>query len=149
MTETLTRRTALKAGIWAVPVVAVAVATPLAAASEVPQTRTRIEFTNATATEGGSKQIPWNTKIQEVNGVPVTNVYVSVTLKRESVQIAKVEKFFPSLGGNGNTNIIQGVFEGLELGNGSPYVVEFFASADNADAIQASKSLTPPDWWKW
>lgn len=34
MTDTLTRRSLVKVGIWAVPVVSVAVATPLAAASE-------------------------------------------------------------------------------------------------------------------
>ncbi|QIG58005.1 hypothetical protein SEA_PAULODIABOLI_321 [Microbacterium phage PauloDiaboli] len=57
MTGTLTRRTALKAGIWAVPVVAVAVATPLAAASEPPvQTKDRLTFN----TKNVNDQNPWN-----------------------------------------------------------------------------------------
>lgn len=153
MTDTLTRRTALKASVWAVPVVAVAFATPLAAASEPPvQTkRTKIKFSNVAAFGAGPNEVGWNTQIEvDHNPEAATGVYLRVVLKQGGQQIAVKEFTFPFIAGYGNTGTIQQNFTGLSKGDGSAFTIEVTASASNADQISGAgnQSVTPHGGWK-
>lgn len=146
----INRRTLVKAAAWSVPVIAVAVSTPLAAASTAPTTRSRIRFNNSSAFAAGPNQVGYSTMVQ-VNDVPepATGVYLRITLKRNGQQVAVKEFNFPFIAGYGNAGNIQGTFDGLQKGDGSAFTVEFFASATNADSISAvgNQTVTPHGGW--
>ena len=152
MTDTLTRRTLVKGAAWAMPVVAVAVATPLAAASEPypPATKSKIKFNNTSSHNQGPNEVGFNTMIQVDGPEAVTGVYLRVQLKRGGAVIATKEFTFAHIGGHGNSGQVQGPFTGLPIGDGSAFTVEFFASAANADSISGvgNQPVTPNGGWR-
>lgn len=146
---TIDRRTLIKGAAWAVPVIAAAVAVPLAAASGEPDPKKSvIEFTNVTSNQAGSNEVGWNTKIKVVGPVSVTGVYLRVTLKRGGETLKTEEYHFSYIAGYGNSGEVRGAFTGLSKGDGSPFTVEFYASADNADYITGvGDPVTPHGGW--
>lgn len=135
------RRTFIRSAAWAAPVIAVAVATPLAAAS-TPPTRNRIRFTNATATEGREANTVYaNTKVQVIDGPePVTNVVLTVTANGETRT-----HVWGSLAGWGNTEKVAEQFQGVP--KGAPVLVAFTATADGCTPISAQVAVKTPGWW--
>ncbi|QWY84127.1 hypothetical protein SEA_A3WALLY_320 [Microbacterium phage A3Wally] len=132
MTDTLTRRTALKAGIWAVPVVAVAVATPLAAASEPPvQTKDRLTFNTKEASDlNPNGQKPRIKVILSAMDTTGPDAIGPVTLTMTLVDAAGVQQTRSTVrnigGGWGNTGNWVEHFDNVARG---PYRVSFTAVA--------------------
>jgi hypothetical protein len=141
----ITRRTALKASAWSVPVIAVAVSTPLAAASTTPETRSnRLRFTNVTATVGKSPNTIYaNTKVQVIDGPDaVENVVIVVSISAGG----SLSYTFPYVGGWGNTDQVYPEFRNVP--KGEPVTVSFFATADGCEPISASVQVVTPSWWQ-
>lgn len=142
MTTDMTRRTLVKSAAWSVPVIAAAVAMPLAAASTVPETKNRIRFTNATATVGKEPNTVYvNTKVQVIDGPDaVQSVTLIVALGGRTFH--KVWALVP---GWGSTE--QVYFEFPDVPKGEPVTVTFYADADGVTAISNQVSLNTPSWW--
>ena len=81
----INRRTVLKGAIWSVPVIAAAVATPLAAASEVPPTnpptKSRLDFNAKDAwdnnIQGATTTVGAVVGAKTLDGTPVSGVLIS------------------------------------------------------------------------
>lgn len=137
-----------RALIWAVPVVAVAVATPLAAASAPVETpppgRDRLRFTNVTLRQGKHPNtLYFNTKVQVIDGPePVTGLSVHVRLSRGGEQSV----FFDApISGWGNSGLISMEFPGIPKGD--PVTVTVVATALNVNPITGTDTEETPKWW--
>ncbi len=143
----LDRRTVVRGAVWAVPVIAVAVAAPLAAASDpAPPTevKDRIAFTNATATVGSRpNSIYVNTKIRVTDGpAPVEQLMLTVSISRDGQTYSQT---FAVVAGWGATDIVQVEFPNVP--QGSPVVVTFTAWAVGVKTIVAETTVVTPTWW--
>lgn len=137
--STVNRRTVVSAA-WAAPVIALAVATPAAAASE-PSTSAELVWTNLTATAGSKPNVIYaNTKIMNTGDTatgPVT-LYVSV-------DGAETQTFtWPSIPAWGNTEQVNVEFSGME--KGKTHTVYFFAET-GAQQLEGRVIMTAPEWW--
>lgn len=142
---TIDRRTVIQGAAWAVPVIAAAIATPLAAASQPtsPTKANRLRFTNLTMTEGGEKNtLYFNTKIQVNGGQPVEQVMLTVSLSRDAETVTRT---FPYIAGDGNSGIVELVFPGIS--KGSDVVATVQAWALNVETISGQVSRATPGWW--
>lgn len=142
------RRDILKAAAWSVPVIAAAVATPMASASEpTVDEHPRIRFTNTTATVGGRPNTVYvNTKINVIDGPEgVNGLNVYILLKQQGRVYAESLVVGGSLNGWGSTDILRVEFPNLSK-NG-PIEVLFHADADGVIPITGRVDLMPPSWW--
>lgn len=137
------RRKALKAMAWAVPIVALTVSTPLAAAS-VPPDCNRIKFANVTATVGGKPNTLYvNTKVQVIDGpAAVERLTLVVSLSRNGQTVTKL---WPHIAGWQSTE--QVYLEFPDIPKGDPVTVSFAAFAPGVIAIGASVKVETPSWW--
>lgn len=149
MTDTTpTRRSIVKAAAWSAPVIAMAVATPLAAASTVPATpapaKNRLRLTNATATVGKKPNTIYaNTTVQVIDGpASVENVVLVVSLSRGGSSIQKV---WALIGGWGHSGRVDMEFPGIP--KGEPVDVTFSAHAAGVASIAQSVRVVTPSWW--
>ncbi|AWY05676.1 hypothetical protein SEA_OLINDD_106 [Microbacterium phage OlinDD] len=129
---------------WSVPVIAMAVATPLAAASAEPVVEAnRIKFTNVTATEGPKPNVIYaNTRVQVVDGpASVKGVTLVVSISTGS----SVTRTFPLIGGWGSTDQQYFEFEGVP--KGEPVTVTFTAVASGVKSIVGQVKVVTPSWW--
>jgi hypothetical protein len=141
------RRDIVKAAAWSIPVIAIAVSTPLAAASEAPASAplaNRLSFTNVTATVGAKPNtIYFNTKVLVSAGQPVTNIMVAVSLSRDGQTQVRT---FPYTAGYGNTGLIELEFPGIP--KGAPVTVAATAWADGVAKIDGHDTVVTPSWWR-
>lgn len=76
------RRTVLKGAVWSVPVIAAAIATPLAAASQVPPTKSRLDFNAKDAwdnkIQAGTTTVGAVVGAKTLDGTPVPGVLIAV-----------------------------------------------------------------------
>lgn len=141
----LPRRTVVKAAAWAVPVIAMAVSTPLAAASVAPvEQRNRLRFSNVTARVGAeANAIYFNTTVI-VNDGPdqADQVMLSVSLSRDGETVTRT---WPLIAGWGNGGNVELVWRGIP--KGAPVVVTATAWALNVATISGSDTVETPSWW--
>lgn len=142
----LNRRELLKAAAWSTPIIAAAIATPLAAASTQEPTENRIRFTNLTATVGKlSNTIYANTKIQVIDGpAPVTALTLTITLRQGETTFTHTQET-PHLPGWGGTPIFQVEQDGFD--KSQPIEAFFTATALHVEMITGVVTVTPPSWW--
>ena len=142
----LNRRELLKAAAWSTPVIAAAIATPLAAASAPEPTENRIRFTNLTATVGKKPNAVYaNTKVQVIDGpAPVTAVSLAVTLRQGETAFTHQQET-PQLPGWGGTEIFRIEQDGFD--KSQPIEVFFTATALHVEMITGLVTVTPPSWW--
>lgn len=138
------RRAVVRAAAWALPVIAVAVATPLAAASTPVETKNRIRFTNVTATVGkDSNAIYANTKIQVVDGpAAVEQLMLTIAISRDGTTYSET---FPMVAGWDATRKVEHVFR--DVPKGGPVTVTFTAWALGVATITGQAVVTTPSWW--
>jgi hypothetical protein len=135
----------VKGAAWAVPVIAAAIATPLAAASRpVADVRERMRFTNATATTGANRNsIYVNTKVQLMDGpAPAEQVMLSIGLSRGGKSVTKT---WPAVAGWGATETVSVEFP--DVPRGTPVDVTFTAWAIGVKTITAQSTVVTPNWW--
>ena len=142
----MNRREVLKGAVWAVPVIAAAIATPLASASEPEPSQNRVRFTNVTATVGARPNtVYFNTKVQVVDGpAPVQGLIVSVVLRQGDVVFTHTQET-PHLPGWGGAPIFQVEQDGFD--KSQPIEVFFTATALRVEMITGLVTVTPPSWW--
>lgn len=142
----MNRREALKGAVWAVPIIAAAIATPLTAASEPEPTQNRIRFTNVTATVGARPNtVYFNTKVQVVDGpAPVQGLIVTVVFRQGGVEFTHTQET-PHLPGWGGTPIFRIAQDGFT--SDAPVEVYLTATANNVTMITDYATVTPPRWW--
>lgn len=143
----MNRRELIKGAAWSVPVIAAAVATPLAAASAPePPTENRIRFTNLTARVGKkSNTVYANTKIQVIDGpAPVTALTLTITLRQGETTFTHTQET-PHLPGWGGTPIFQVEQDGFD--KSQPIEVFFTATALEVETITGLVTVAPPSWW--
>ena len=133
------RRVALKGIVWGAPVLAVATSAPALAAS---QTKSRIRFTNVTASEGKSKDTIYvNTKVNVVDGPePVKNLRVAACIEGHEAKEWRVDQ----LGGWGTTGLLKHEFK---VSGKESYLVTFTAEADGVTPIVDYVAVAAPKWW--
>lgn len=139
------RRTLVTGAAWMVPVIAAAVATPLAAASAPPlPPKDRIKFTNVTATVGARPNTIYvNTTVQVIDGPdPVHQIMLTITLSRDGQTFSHT---WPLVAGWGNTGRIETEFPSVP--RGSDVTVTFTAWAIDVKTITAQTTLSTPSWW--
>lgn len=140
------RRTLVRAAAWSIPVIALAVATPLAAASEAPATAplaNRLRFTNVTGNVGQKPNtIYFNTKVLVDGGPPVQNIVVAVSLSRGGGTVVRT---FPYVASYGNTGLIELEFPGIP--KGAPVTIAATAWADGVERISGTTRVMTPSWW--
>lgn len=137
MSNQISRRRVISSAAWAVPVITVAVAAPMAAASMATQNRLR--FANATATVGKKPNTIYvNTKVLVTDGPdPVYGVTLIITADGQSKTFT-----WPTLQGWGGTEQVKVEFEVTET-----TTVTFHAFADGIDPIHAAVTVEAPGWW--
>lgn len=137
----MNRRKLLKNAAWAVPVIATAVAAPLAAASVTEKKANRIKFTNVTATVGAkANSVYINTKLRVIDGpAPVEDAVVIVTVNGTPHTL-----FAGHLLGWGSSQILRLEVPGLPK---TPVQVDFYAEARGCEAISARVDVAAPGWW--
>lgn len=143
-----TRRGVLKSAAWSVPVIAASIAIPAAAASTAPvqPTKSRIAFTNATATVGAAANTLYlNTKVKVLDGpAPVNGLLLTITITAPGFE--QVEHYvWPPLAGWGTTALVS--LTTPNVPNGTPVTITFHANADDCAPINATVIVTPPGWW--
>lgn len=132
----VSRRTVLGAA-WAVPVVAVAVAVPAAAASEVAC----IEFTNTSAYEGAQALTAYvNTAVKNTGGT--ATVPVVLTIEVMGKPASRKQFNLGSLAAWGVSQQIRAEFPGLDAGT---YTVVFTATT-GATTITGTDTVTVKEW---
>ena len=141
----MNRRELLRSAAWSVPVIAAAVAAPMAAASE--PTANRIRFTNVTATVGKDKGTVYaNTKVQVIDGpAPVQGLIVTVTFCQGDLVFTHTQET-PHLPGWGGTPIFQVAQDGFITG--APVEVFFTATAVGVEMITGYQEVETPKWWQ-
>lgn len=135
----------MKGAAWSIPVIAMAVATPLAAASEPPiQTRDLLRFTNVTATVGKTPNTIYaNTKVQVTDGPDaVHQVMLTVSLSRDGVTYSQT---WPLLAGWDSTKKVEVEFPNVP--KGGDVLVTFTAWALEAKTIVGQAIVATPSWW--
>lgn len=140
------RRDIIKGAAWSVPIIAAAIATPLASASEPEPSQNRIRFTNVTATVGGKPNtVNFNTKVQVVDGpAPVQGLVVTVVFQQGDVVFTHTQEtpHLPGWGGTPIFRVEQGGFT-----SDAPVEVYLTATANNVTMITDYATVTPPRWW--
>ncbi|WP_167131958.1 hypothetical protein [Paramicrobacterium chengjingii] len=133
----VTRRTILGAA-WSAPVIAVAVATPAAAASETP--RSSLVFTNLTATEGKEPNALYvNTTVMNETGDATGPVQLYITCGDQ------VKRFsWSSIAGWGVSPHVAVDFYGLPKETNTVY---FLVEAGGAQ-LEGRVIVEAPGWWK-
>ena len=141
----MNRRELLRGAAWSVPVIAAAIATPMAAASE--PIANRIRFTNVTATVGKDKDTVYaNTKVQVIDGpAPVQGLIVTVTFCQGDLVFTHTQET-PHLPGWGGTPIFQIAQDGFITG--APVEVFFTATAVGVEMITGFQEVETPKWWQ-
>lgn len=147
MTDTLTRRTLVKGAAWSVPVLALAVSTPLAAASEAPAAAplaNRLRLTNVTLTVGReANKLYFNTTVQVNDGpAPVENLVLVVTLSRDGEAVTRT---FPYTPGWGNTGRV--ALEFADIPKGADVIATATAWADGVERVTGTDAEGTPSWW--
>lgn len=141
----MNRRELLRGAAWSVPVIAAAIAAPLAAASE--PIANRIRFTNVTATVGKDKGTVYaNTKVQVIDGpAEVHGLRVTITLAQSGVTFTH-EFTEPVLTGWGGTEQLRVEQSGFTYGE--PVQVFFTATALGAEMLTGYQEVKTPKWWQ-
>ena len=142
----MNRRELLRGAAWSVPVIAAAIATPMTAASEPVESRSRIGFTNLTATVGAGKGTVYvNTKVLVLDGPePVEGLSVTIVLEQGD-QSHRHTFAVASLPGWGSTDILRVQQAGFTVGE--PVKVFFTATANGAETITGMVQVETPRWW--
>lgn len=131
-----TRRTVLGAA-WSAPVIAVAIAAPAAAASEVAA----IEFTNVSAYEGANPLTAYvNTAVKNLNGTPTEPVMLTIEILGNPV--SRQQFNLGPLAAWGVSQQVRAEFPGLDAGT---YTVVFTATAGST-TVTGSDSVTVKEW---
>lgn len=138
------RRTVLKGAAWSVPVIAAAVAVPLAAASTSPQ---QVVLTNKTAGIGGKPNTIYvNYKVKATSGPGSTGlVTVVVTGARDGATIFTDTRTWPSLAGWDVTEYV--ALEFPDISKGKPVTVSVIVTCDDAYQDGFTKNVATPGWW--
>lgn len=140
------RRDLVKGAAWSVPVIAAAIATPLAAASEPSGGADRIRFTNLTATVGKKPNTIYaNTKVQVIDGpAPVTAVSLTITLRQGDLVFTHTQET-SHLPGWGGTPIFRIEQDGFD--KSQPIEVFFAATATGVNMITGHVLVQAAGWW--
>lgn len=143
MTE-ISRRTFTRAAAWSVPVIAAAVAVPLAAAST--QQRAVVVLTNKTAGVGGKPNTIFiNYKGKHTEGPDATGlVAILVTATRDGVEVYRDERTWV-LAGWGVTEYVSLEIPGIA--KGAPVTVTVLVTHEGAYQDGFSKTIETPGWW--
>lgn len=145
----LTRRTVIKGSAWAVPVIAAAVAVPLASASTTAgPRRSRIAFTNTTATVGrDANTIYVNTRIKVLDGPDsIDQLTLTVVVSTGgNIPDQVVTHVWPAIAGWGVTELLELEFPGMP--KDATLGVAFHAEATDCAPIDESRTVTPGRWW--
>lgn len=138
------RRQVLKAGVWAVPVIAAAVAVPAQAASGHVGC---VVLTNKTAGVGGKPNTLFvNYKVKHTEGPGAAGpVTVLVTATRDGVQVFSEQRDWASLAGWGVTEYVAVEIPGLS--KGSPVTVNVIVTQSGTYQDGFSQTVTTPGWW--
>lgn len=142
----LDRRTVVKGAAWSLPVIAMAVATPLAAASEAPAgLRKLLRLTNVSANPGQKPNTVYvNTMVLADTGEAVQQVVVRISINRDGVT---KEVVVPYIGGWGNSGQITHEFTNVPKGGEIIVTVEAFGI--NAELVRGTDNVGPGEqtWW--
>lgn len=137
------RRTIIKAGAWAVPVIAVTVAVPAHAASTATQ---RVVLTNKTAGIGGRPNTIFiNYKVKTTEGA-ADNVRVVVTGVQGGATIFEDARAIRPLVYRGDTcELVDLPFPGIT--KGEPVTVTVIVTCGDAYQDGFTKTIPTPGWW--
>lgn len=141
----LTRRAVVKAAAWSVPVIAVAVATPLAAASEPypPVKKSRLDWDTKDAwslNDWGTNvtRVGANIQVKTLDGQPVPAITLAIKIVYPGGEQTKVFQSQINQGW-GSTSHFQHEFPNVP--KGVTVTAYFTASAPTAETITFSKTI--------
>lgn len=145
MTE-INRRSFTKAAAWSVPVIAAAVAVPLAAASTTPHEGCLV-LTNKTAGIGGKPNTIFiNYKVKHTEGPNATGAMtVLVTATRDGVQVFSDQRDWASLAGWGVTEYVAIEIPGIA--KGLPVTIDVVVTHEGAYQDGFTQQVQTPGWW--
>lgn len=139
----ISRRAVVKAGAWAVPVIASSVAIPAHAASGTTQ---QVVLTNKTAGIGGSPNTLYaNYKVKALEG-GTGEVVVFVKGERDGQTLFEDRKEWATLPTRGATTEYVGLdFPGIA--KGAPVVMTIIVTCGGVYQDGFTKTINTPGWW--